>query len=345
MTTLLLLLVATARGAVPVQLPPGESPAAWSEALALAGLIVGGPSAGANVAIRDAGSTWLLSVRDAHGQTHEVSVSPARSAAAREDIGWLAASLLESVSVPSGSPPAAPPAAPPTAPPVKPPPAVVRTPKPPPVAAPAVAEVPEPPPPALEPAPEPVAPPATATLEPVTPPEARPPPLRLSVGVASSLSLRPGASPTPAFSLDIGVLPQIPVYVGVGVAGAPAAALTRIVGDQTLSTVDVEVLVGFHPDPPVPVRLDLVAGVAWREFREADNIVAIVPFPTLEARAGFAFHLTDWAAVEPGVRLAADLRGADLTLDGGERVALSPWTVGVGVTFRSTFAVADVQSR
>ena len=342
MTGLLLLLVAVARGAVPVQLPPGESASAWSEALALAGLTVGSPSAGANVTIRESGSTWVLSVRDAHGQIHEVPVSPARSAAAREDIGWLAASLLESVSVPSGSPPAAPA--------VTPPPAVVRSARPPALvvaAPPAVARAPDPLPPVAEPAPvaEPVVPPLTAALAPAAPPEARPDPLRISVGVASSLSLRPGASPTPSFSLDIGVLPRIPVYFGVGVAGAPAAALTRIVGDQTLSTVEVEALVGFHPEPPVPVRLDLVGGIAWREFREADNIVAILPFPTVEARAGFAFHLADWAAVEPGLRLAVDLRGADLTLDGGERVALSPWTLGIGVTFRSTFAVADVQSR
>ncbi len=341
MIALLLALVGAAAAAVPVQLPPGESAAAWAEPLAMAGLVVGSASGGANVQIRSAASGWVLVVRSADGRVHEVPVSPATTDAAREDIGWLASSLLDGVSVPSGPAPVAPP--PPAA--ASAPSRTVR-PSAPVVVAPAPAPVQPPSAVVPEPAPEPapVPPAVSVTIEPLPAP-GETQRVRLSIGAGSALALRPGTGPTADFAIDTGVLPRVPVYLGFAVSGTPPAPLTQLVGDQTLSNVDLSFIIGYHPDAPVAPRADLGVGVAWRQFKEADAIVAIVPFPTLSVRGGVAFRVADWASVEPGVRLGADLRGADLAMDGGKPVALSPWSFGLGVTFRSTFDVANVESR
>jgi hypothetical protein len=131
-------LTRAALAATPVSLPPGENPANWAEALELAKLAAGPPGNGAWVQIENHGDTWLLRVRDGNGKIEETAVPPPTTQQEREDLLWLARSLLhipagqtswDDVPIPAGQPvvvaaatPPPPPApvvvAPPPAPPV-----------------------------------------------------------------------------------------------------------------------------------------------------------------------------------------------------------------------------------
>lgn len=155
-------------GLVPVELPADEDEVAWEGALAMGGLAVGTPVGGEWVRLRPIDGGWLLQVQDRSGELHEVTIAPPRNEQDREDIVWLAVSLLHpaggdagdpanmDLSVPAPTPrprrrPAPPPVEPAPVPPAEP--------------------VVEPPPePVIEPAPEPV-------VEPEPEPVAEPDPI------------------------------------------------------------------------------------------------------------------------------------------------------------------------
>jgi hypothetical protein len=378
----LLALVAAVWAAVPVQLPPDESAGDWAEPLALAGLAPGSSGTGPAVVVVAVGEDWQLRVRDRGGVAHVVTVPRPHTAAAREDIAWLASSLVDAVEVPSAPDPAPAPAPVPAPRASQPERIVAAPPRPAPSLAPAVAPesppettglpsaTPAVPPPVLPPepasAPTATSPPTPTVTAPATPPSAPPPAtvlpaaesppsvtvvppgprtstVRLSLALASSLSLRPGLGPTPGFAVDLGLLPAPPLYAGVAVEGLLPAPLTRLGGGETLADVTLAGVVGFHPEGQVPMRVDLAAGMAWRRFDDGDRLVAIVPFPTAAAEVGIAFPLSSWVALEPLARGGVDLRGVDLTEDGGAPVALSPWSAGVGLRLRSTFSVAGAR--
>lgn len=97
--------VATA--GIPVALPPSEATDDWQEALDLAGLAIGGsldvtddePS----VAVVEGGAgVWHVRISDSAGEVREVSVAAPQDDGEREDLGWLVASLVESLG-PSGT--------------------------------------------------------------------------------------------------------------------------------------------------------------------------------------------------------------------------------------------------
>jgi hypothetical protein len=145
----LLLMAVLLTGLTPVELPSSEDPADWEAALEMAGLTAGPPASGPWVRLRLADAGWLLQVRDRDGALHEVQVDAPTSSEQREDLLWLAVSLLH----PSK-----------TAPPPEPKPEVRRSP--PPIT---LDRDPEPEP---EPVPEPLTPPP-----PPPPPEPEPEPV------------------------------------------------------------------------------------------------------------------------------------------------------------------------
>ncbi|MFZ5481797.1 MAG: hypothetical protein ACOZNI_33860, partial [Myxococcota bacterium] len=130
-----------AAAAIPVALPLSESPATWEQALALGGFTVGTAQSGPQVSLANQGEYWLLRVRDANGKVQEVNVLPPVTQQDREDIVWLAMSLLKpagggstwsdvptQVSTPTPVPsPTPPPPKAPTKPAVTPPPATTAT--------------------------------------------------------------------------------------------------------------------------------------------------------------------------------------------------------------------------
>ncbi|MEQ1567874.1 MAG: hypothetical protein ABMA64_19700, partial [Myxococcota bacterium] len=90
-TWLVLRAVAAPGAPVVVSLPPGEDPADWRNALALAGLrAAGGPPA----AVIDGGDRWRVAVTDTSGASHVVWVAPPRDRAEREALAALIASLV-----------------------------------------------------------------------------------------------------------------------------------------------------------------------------------------------------------------------------------------------------------
>ncbi|MFH1467195.1 MAG: hypothetical protein ABIO70_22615, partial [Pseudomonadota bacterium] len=86
--------------AVPVSLPPGEDPTVWGAVLERAGLGLAAPE-GAGVRLEVAGDGWSLWVRDTTGVERRVQVPVPTDEAAREDLAWLAASLLRPLRAPS----------------------------------------------------------------------------------------------------------------------------------------------------------------------------------------------------------------------------------------------------
>jgi hypothetical protein len=81
--------------ATPVQLPASEDPALWDDPLAVAGLVPGPPGEAEWIAVRGVGDSWVLQVRDRSGRLHQLAIDRPRTASEREDLLWLALSLLE----------------------------------------------------------------------------------------------------------------------------------------------------------------------------------------------------------------------------------------------------------
>ncbi|MBN1337163.1 MAG: hypothetical protein JXB39_14480, partial [Deltaproteobacteria bacterium] len=90
--TLFLLLVAAVYGEVAFGLPPGQAATEWQDALSLAGFRAAQGSA--DVMLVPAASGWTLRVRDPSGRVREVAVPTVRTAEDRENVAWLAKSLL-----------------------------------------------------------------------------------------------------------------------------------------------------------------------------------------------------------------------------------------------------------
>lgn len=83
--------------AVPFRLPVGEAVDLWLPALGMGGFVVDGARAeAALVELVDEGGQWRLRVRTADGQLREAIVRAPDNPDAREDIVWLATSLLQS---------------------------------------------------------------------------------------------------------------------------------------------------------------------------------------------------------------------------------------------------------
>jgi hypothetical protein len=85
-------MVAPARAATPVALPPGELAANWRTALELAGLTIGTGRPGVELIIQ--GERWLVIAWDEDGVARGAELSAPRTQAEREDLARLAASLV-----------------------------------------------------------------------------------------------------------------------------------------------------------------------------------------------------------------------------------------------------------
>ena len=76
-------------------LPAGEPSARWSDAAALGGFRVAAVDSGERVIVTAEGARWHLHAVDARGGVHDATVPVPVTAQAREDLVWLARSLLK----------------------------------------------------------------------------------------------------------------------------------------------------------------------------------------------------------------------------------------------------------
>jgi len=99
---ILLGMTAAARAGVPVELPPQQAPESWMEFLVAAGMEPGPAGATPSVQLRASPEHWTLRVLDTSGSEHRVEVAIPTDDAAREDLIWLASSLLQPIRPPVG---------------------------------------------------------------------------------------------------------------------------------------------------------------------------------------------------------------------------------------------------
>ncbi|MFZ5478930.1 MAG: hypothetical protein ACOZNI_19310 [Myxococcota bacterium] len=366
MPWLLATLALAAEGAALV-LPPGEDPAAWKAPATLAGFRVGDATASDRVEIVVSERGWTLRAWNAAGHSRVIGVAPARSADGREDVAWLAASLLHSLpegpaparSRPSSPEPAAPvrataPAPPPrvakelrpaerdaeAGEPVSPTPAVEAAP----TAGPTVVVAGEPgsPTPAVQAAPT-AGPTIVVADEPEAtvvvagePPTPEPSAVALTTWVllGPAVSWRDGTALAVAGELGAGVRSG---SFWVGATGSPSTPRALAAAPEgTLSAVDVRAIAAWSPDLGVAPWLATHVGASWHRFGRADERLDLFPVPVLAAEAGAEVRMGPWLRLSPRLRVAGDLDRTRLVLP-DRTVTLSPWQVEAALALRGAW--------
>ena len=92
---MVLVWVALAAAGVPLVLPPSEDPADWATIARIAGFELTTTLPGPGAQLTRGSNGWVLVVRDSRGVRHETPVEAPSDATDREDLVWLATSLLD----------------------------------------------------------------------------------------------------------------------------------------------------------------------------------------------------------------------------------------------------------
>ncbi len=92
---MVLVWVALAAAGVPLVLPPSEDPADWATIARIAGFELSTTLTGPGAQLTGGSNGWVLVVRDSRGVRHETPVEAPSDATDREDLVWLATSLLD----------------------------------------------------------------------------------------------------------------------------------------------------------------------------------------------------------------------------------------------------------
>ncbi len=359
-------LIAAASATVPVELPPEQPAAAWAELLRAADMAPG-PAAGFPAVHIEAGTrTWTLLVRDSSGAEHRVTVSPPTDEATREDLVWLAASLLRPVVPPDGLASAQPEPEPPQPEPPQPEPP---TPSPEPPAPSTEPRVPSPEPPA--PSPEPTAPspepPApspeptettkttetteptetTETTEPRVPsPE---PPLPVPESTATAPESAPRPHPTLFLAARIGaagrpsIAPTLASGASIGLRShrdwrlAATAQIgpsgVTLVHDQRIAVSSWEL--GLALDSPrllaLGPRLGVQGGASQRGFEAEGERLQQGWVPTAALALTQPVLLTEHWSLEPRLAVARDLRITTYELPDGIQQDHPTWAFQGGL--------------
>jgi len=293
---------------VPASLPAGEDPAAWGDALALAGLRVGPPEGtGAFVLLHPTGDQWTVVVRDTAGRVQTVQVPRPLTATDRESTALLAASLARPLAAPKPASPAPPPSAPP---------ALARAPR----AAPRPAPAAPAPLPAVE---------LTLVEAPPAAPLAPPPPPRATGWSRAMAGLRVGPGSAPVVGVAAGV--DTPGGWRLGVAGqawGPANATAAAADAVRARSAGGELLVGRAS---ASAALELGLGADGRAL-DAARVGVRGVVPTASAGAAWYPGAARGRGLVVLVRAQADLRmtGVD-TASGVARLAPVGLIVGAGL--------------
>jgi len=342
-------LLAVALGGHPLVLPPDEDPAEWSSVLELVGLETGVSTGdGPVVVVHPEGDRWRLRASDGQGEVRETTIAPPSTAAEREAVAQLAASLVEDLSAPDLPPlPPLPALPPPPPPPPKPVPTRVRTspptpapptPQPPeparePVAAEAVAVTPPEPEPvpevpapaAADPSPEPVAVASVVTPADVASPEASAPP-DIGAFAWGSVGLHLRATVLPAVALGAwGGGESRWVRAGLGVEGTAPAGLTEL---QVEARVQRWSAWGGAWVRLGPVETGVVGGAQRHRYVD-DGGVDGIWVPT----SGVSVALFPARTLRLEGRLHRDLRRVDVYVGPDRLQVAEPWSAQIGVAW------------
>ncbi|MBL8615328.1 MAG: hypothetical protein JNM72_06955 [Deltaproteobacteria bacterium] len=313
MGALLALSPAAALGAPRVQLPPGEDPAQWEEALAVAGLEAGAPRSGEpGVFVLKVNGGWQLEALDGQGGRRSLQLAAPTTAAEREALAVVARSLTRPVQpAPKATPPPPRPKPPPPAPPPPPPPPVE----------PVVVVVPPPPPP---------------------PPAPRLAGLRINALGGARLGAH-----SPALSGRLGLL------VGKGWLGAgptlsgqlgaplrPDAVSTEGAPRRAQRGFGAGLAAGLRGPGRAPQAL-LGVAAERRAFVEDGAVVSQVWVPTAQLSLSAGWPTAGGlGAPRPGAALVTelwggwDLRAIAVQVDAGPLTALPRWSAGLSLGVR-----------
>lgn len=309
-----LMLSPVAWASVPVELPPGEATDSWEEPLMLAGLALGAPGEGPYVVARPVGDGWQLQVRDRAGGLREVSVARPGDAAAREELAFLAASMLQPAVLTSMAPvePAAP--------------------------SPEPVQKPRPRPAPAQPDPEPEvevvaaveAAPATATVTPLQDDSAW---LVVSAGTGLRISTatRPGAGV--AVGVGVGATTSSRLSGGLELHGWFPTVLADYDWNRSEGATEAWLLGSWAPLQTLPLSAGLGVGVSSRAYRMADAQVDRIAVPVGAAHLTLSTPLRSALGLEVSLRGQLDLRSTEIILgDGATRRAPAAMVVAVSGT-------------
>ena len=328
-------------GQVPVSLPAGEEETSWGQVLAAAGLEVGPTGAGPWVRFENHDARWLIVALDRSGERHQVEVSRPTSATEREDVAWLAASLLEPVqshwpTADSGEPLAT----------------EADAPEPPVVEAPArekrptalevhyqdpVANAP----PKEAPVPDSEAAAPTSPEQPATPaPPAREPiPLDLDetppshtvlplwVVQETRLQWRSDGAVAPCGALGVQVGARL--QAGLRAWGCTHHRLDEAALDRDLVELGGELDLGVALSRGPWLRAG--PGLAALRFTQGGAQIGATWVPSLHLAVGWELPIGERAAASPMISLTRELREVLLATDGQVEGRLSPWVGSAGL--------------
>ena len=291
----------TGRAATPLTLPPTEAEDDWAATVALVGFELAPPGEGPWVVLIAAVPEWQLLVQDSAGEVHRVSSAPPRTEVEREELLFLASSLLHADE------------------PVKPVKPVVEEPRP------AVASRPVRPPPVVAEVAEPVvAEPVVPEPEPEPQPEAAPPsPPATALGAGAFVLQGRGASLRPGLALRLVQDGPGALVLGLELRGVPGAALADQPEGRRVSAAGGGVHLGLRLAEVLRPTLWLGPGVELQSFRDAGGSRGRPLVGTAELRASLEVPLGSSLLLSPGLGAALDLRRVEL-LDEAGRSRLPP---------------------
>jgi hypothetical protein len=294
-------LVARAYAADAVRLPPGEDPAAWREPVAVTGLADAVAAEGAQVELVAGASSWTVRVRSRTGAVREATVAAPRSPEDREAVAALALSLLSPVDVAPAAPKPAPPPRP-------------------------AAAAPPPKPRPVAPAPAPVTPPPAPEPVVVAPPPKPPPAPSLAAGVG--VGLRGDSNAAPALWARGETPVAGPLRAHVEAFGTLPASLGESLEGYRLADVGLAAGLAAVGEGTLAGMASGSVGLVSRSLSGSAGAAQVVPV------VGVATGLRVDAgpvAMEPALRLVADLRGTHLVV-GDEVQRLPPWGLHAGLS-------------
>lgn len=330
-----------------LSLPPGEPASEWTEAASLGGFRLGLESTGDRVQITVDGARWRIHVVDADGVVHDVVVTAPGSSQAREDLVWLARSLLTPVAhggwatvaapslgalssapAPGPAPPLSPQPLGPSAPPAEP-----------------AAITASPPAPAVDVPPAPVAgvglPSAVSTplsLDPAQDASAlatRANPAGVSAGVGGLVAYR--ADIGVAAGLRVDLLGQVGwLRVGGAAGWQPAVALVGLKEERSASELVFGAEVGWQGAGRLRPAVLGGAGLSVRSFMQGKLVVDRVPTPYVGLRAALGWAVRPGIVLEPWAAGTLDLGRVELAV-GESRTSVGGQTVRAGLTLFAHF--------
>lgn len=297
--------------ATPLTLPPTEATEDWAAAVALVGFELAPPGDGPWVVLIAAVPEWQLLVQDSAGAVHRVSSPPPRSEVEREELLFLATSLLHA-DAPLGDEVGAA--------------ADEET------SAVVVARA--------EPAPRPASPAAPEpplAAEPLAPapaplPEAGPPaPSGSSLGLGALARQGAGAGPRPGLLLRLVLEGPGGVALGLDARALSAAALRDQPEERTVAAVGAGAHLGLRLAESLRPTLWLGPALELRSFREGGEARGRPWVGLAEAWGSLDLPVAGGVIITPALGAGLALRPVEI-LDEGGRSRLSPLTVGLSLT-------------